>query len=376
MNTPSIYDPESSVESQIYFIKHFESGFDRETGLNDKLVKILEQMEQMEQIDDAIKHVRDIFRGRGLRELSYSLLFTLNKYHPDNSISILKSFVSSIGCWKDVRNYANYCRKYNANAKTIEAIICIYNDEFRKNTGSYAAKYVPRESKDPEFFEILVGNWFHIAPTGITSWHRMTYRKMVSALAANIPISYNDDETLYMKSPWKIIKCALIADRNNDVVAIDEMNAHWSNYIMNGTMENYIPILDLSPNMHFNHKDLCVGIASALFLASKSLFGNKILTYSQKVVWIDLENIPLNIALQRILGVTMNIQGCVCCVMSLIFDALKSSEIIEDDLEKVKIKLITNSELDISTYAKIQKSWLPIGKLDGRNFEKIAVYAN
>jgi hypothetical protein len=108
----------------------------------------------------------------------------------------------------------------------------------------------------------------------------------------------------------------------------------------------YIPVLDLSPSMHFNQDNLHKSIATALCLASKSHFGNRILTFSQKIVWIDLFNCPLNVALERILGSTVNVQGCFGCVKTIVLEGLKRSGMIEADLEKVKISLISNATED------------------------------
>ena len=37
----SIYDPSSTIESKIHFIKCFETSFNRENGMNDRLDSIL-----------------------------------------------------------------------------------------------------------------------------------------------------------------------------------------------------------------------------------------------------------------------------------------------------------------------------------------------
>jgi len=78
------------------------------------------------------------------------------------------------------------------------------------------------------------------------------------------------------------------------------------------------------------------------------------LTFSQKVVWVDLTDCPLNIALERLLGVSANVQGCACCVMKLLSDAFSAANMIEEDLEKVKVALITNEK---------QGNCVPLGPL-------------
>ena len=72
----------SSILEQIDYLKFHES-YNDESPINARLQDILQQQissEYMEQIIDAILHTRDINLGRGLRDLTYSYLFTLKEY--------------------------------------------------------------------------------------------------------------------------------------------------------------------------------------------------------------------------------------------------------------------------------------------------------
>jgi len=435
-------DDDSSIETQIYNFQHFETGFDRETGINSKICQIVEilqatsDLEYLNLLTDAIKYIRGI---RGLRDLTYSTLFTLHPHYPNLVISLLKSFVffgaefdgcsaTYIGSWKDVRNYAKFCRKYKSKI-SIEPILSLYNEQLKKDYElfmkhrsdtddicpreylSFAAKYVPRESKDKEAFEILVSNWFNISCLNVTGWHRMSYRKIVSTLnraidtleirmcdwdwanisgskipyvalelnranlsnkSAHLHDYYEANEIPYyfMQNPWKIIKNMLCSKGDREIV--DTMNLYWQAYInMECIKDYYIPVLELLPATMVDQKTMCVAIATAMTFAAKSHFGNRILTYSQKVVWADLVNCPLNIALERILGATTNVQGCSCCMMNLLLDACKNSEMIEDDLEKMKIMMISNKTMTSEKMAEMKTSWLSIGKLHDGNFVQI-----
>ena len=396
-----MYQPTMNVISEIDYIKYHETQVNRKTGKCDKLLKIIDTM-SLPLLIDAIQYVRNHYCGRGLREYSYALLFTVHAHHPETTICILKTFVNSpIGCWKDVRNYAKHYRQYSrGDDETLQTILEIYNTqlfvdwEFFENNPcestrkclSFAAKYVPRENKDPQFFETLVANWFDVSTTLVTSWQKMTYRKMVSKLnkaldtvevrmcardwtnikPQNIPCAafamhgntltaksqhladYYESVKIpyyYLINPWQIIRKLL--QNPKDERTIENMNQFWQEYmtsnITNIQWDYYIPVLDLSPSMHFDQDVLSKGIASALCLAAKSHFGNRILTFSQKIVWIDLTPCPLNVALERILGATANAQGCFGCVKTIVLEGLKQSGIIEEDLEKVKISVISNA---------------------------------
>ena len=434
----TMLDDDSSIETQIYNFQHFETGFDRETGINNKICQIIEilratnDLEYLNLLTDAIKYIRGI---RGLRDLTYSTLFTLHPYYPNLVISLLKSFVfygfskTSIGSWKDVRNYAKFCRKYDSKI-SIEPILSLYNEQLKQDYElfikhqsdnddicpreylSFAAKYVPRESKDKEAFEILVSNWFNISCLNVTGWHRMSYRKIVSTLnkaintleiwmcdwdwaninGGKIPhvalelnranltnksghlhdyYQANVIPYYFMQNPWKIIKNVLCSKGDREIV--DTMNLYWQKYLENECpyKDYYISVLDLSPATMVDQKTMCVAIATAMTFAAKSHFGNRILTFSQKVVWADLVNCHLDIALERILGVTANVQGCSCCMMNLLLDAFKSSNITEDDLEKMKILMISNKTMTSEKMAEMKTSWSSIGKLHDGNFVQI-----
>ena len=431
--TPSIYDPHASITSQIIYIRYFESEFNRETGINEKMEKLLLQTTNIGeyvifQIVDAVKHIRDIRHGRGLKDLSYSMLFTIHTFYPEIAIQLLKSFVE-IGCWKDVRNYANFIRMHgnDDDNSRIRSVLSLYNYQlaqdynFWKTTEdrvnlSFAAKYVPRETKDPALFEILVSD-FYASPA--SNKNKMTYRKMVSELNRaidtveikqcakkwsdiepnRIPMcalhlkrdnlskktpemtryyeindSINDVPKYFSKNPGKLIKQMMIYDSKKDVDNVNKLNQYWKNFTGHQTiMDYYIPILDLSMTMYIDNAKLCKGIASALCLAAKSHFGNKILIYSKNATWIDVEDYPLNIVLQNIMGVVHVVPGCLGDAMNLVLDAVKTAEMTPEDLDKIKIVLISNAELSNDEYQKMQEFWKPHGSINGRNFEKIAL---
>ena len=388
--------------SQLNFVKHVNYEFNRETGIVDELNVLLET--DATQLDSTLRAIEFARGDRGLRDYSYALLYTIHKHNPEKALILLRLFAkSSIGCWKDVRNFAKHFKQYGKSAEYIQVaqILGIYNEQLREdweafNRGrqhrhylSFAAKYVPRETKDPEAFEILVCDWFGIKFIAVNSWHRMTYRKMVSKLNAaidtlevkmcakdwssivpkNIPcaafvlnqsnLSSKSPHLLeyyqtsgecathyYMKNPWQIVRKLL--GSNVDAETVKKMNEHWQEYVSVACTavmpDYYIPVLDLSPSIHFNQQILSRALVSAMCFAAKSHFGNHILTFSQKVVWVDLTDCPLNIALERLLGVSANVQGCACCVMKLLSDAFSAANMMEEDLEKVKIALITNEK--------------------------------
>lgn len=469
----SIYDPLSTIESKINFIKHFETLFNRETGTNDRLDSILIDISIIDEllflqskklksdylniVSDAIKYTRNIHNGRGLKDVTYSFLFTLHSYHHKFTISVLKSIIEhdhvnhvSIGCWKDVRNYVEFIAKYSKKGyddPRIPDVLNLFNEQMHKdneilklnllinprNAISFAAKYVPREKKYPKMFEILVRLWSK-AFIESTNKAKMLYRKMVSDLNRNLdtleikecnkmwstinptqipqnaltlkhdtlirkcPDTFldfyetNDKYITYKTAPWKIVKNVMEANEKNDEKEIEKWNDCWNNFIKtkitnDSTNEYLIPILDVSQSMFEKDPDrgnyhLYNAIASACTLAAKSAFGNnKLLTFSHQVVWVDLEDCPLNIAVQRIVGLIYSADACPCCALNVALTGFINSKMTSEDVSNVKVVLITKTKMYCEYYKQISNNWKKeslekcgeIYYLDNRNFVKFPI---
>ena len=468
----SIYDPLSTIESKINFIKYFETSFNRETGTNDRLdsilidVSIIDELmyiksenrnsNYLNMVADAIQHTRNIHNGRGLKDLTYSFLFTLHSYHHKFTISVLKAIIEhdhvnhvSIGCWKDVRNYVEFIARYSKKGHDdirIPDILNLYNEQMRKdikqlklnplinprNTISFAAKYVPREKKYPEMFEILIRLWSKKNMLTIQAENkvRMLYRKIVSELnrqldtleikecnkmwstinPAQIPenaielkrntlikkcpetfsefYENNDKYIIYKTTPWKIIKNVMAANAAANETEIEKWNDCWDNFIKtqsssNPEKEYLIPILDVSPSMFEKDPDrgnyhLYNAIAAACSLSAKSAFGNKLLTFSHHAVWVDLEDCPLNIAVQRIVGLLYCTDACPCCALNVVLSGFINSHMTSEDVSNVQIILITRTKMYSEYYKHINETWKKeslekcgkIYNLDNRNFIK------
>jgi len=200
----SIYDPETPIDERIYYLKFYET-YDG-VPINQKLHQILTEYkskysEVMEKIIDAILYTRNIHSGRGLRDLTYSYLFTLQQFIPMKTVFILYMLVNdNIGSWRDIRTYCEFLAKEKGkNEPFIKPIICIYNHQLLKdnvafNSGksiSYAAKWVPRETKGRGWlFNILVSLYddpeykaIRLEKTDASMRKcKMMYRKMVSKM--------------------------------------------------------------------------------------------------------------------------------------------------------------------------------------------------
>ena len=200
----SIYDSNSSIDDRIHYLKFYET-YDG-VPINQKLHQIFTEYKKeyskvMEKIIDAILYTRNIHSGRGLRDLTYSYLLTLQQFIPMKTVFILYMLVNdNIGSWRDIRTYCEFlANEKGRNEPFIRPIICLYNHQLLKdhaafNAGkhiSYAAKWTPRESKGRAWlFDILVSLYddpeykaIRLEKTDAAMRKcKMMYRKMVSKL--------------------------------------------------------------------------------------------------------------------------------------------------------------------------------------------------
>lgn len=226
------YNPEDSIENRIYYLKHHET-YDG-SAINKKLYQVMEEIKSnyktyLPSVEDAILYTRNIHKGRGLRDLTYSYLYTLQHFIPMKAVFTLYIMVNEkIGSWRDIRNYCEFlAAEKGRNEIFVRPIICLYNHQLIKDNAkwkqvldewslnpsakprpdardhiSYAAKWVPRESKGRAWlFDILVSlytdpEYKAIRESAKTPEQveaairkcKMMYRKMVSNLNKELDI--------------------------------------------------------------------------------------------------------------------------------------------------------------------------------------------
>ena len=132
-----------------------------------------------------IAYTRDIYDGKGERDLTYMMIIVWYKHFPKLAVYIIEKICSSsnpttntttkigFGSWKDAKYICQYI-KHNSNIlaeekkeKCIEQIIQIMNRQLyidftnqTENNLSLIAKWIPREkSKFGWLYESLVQNW-------------------------------------------------------------------------------------------------------------------------------------------------------------------------------------------------------------------------
>ena len=188
--------------------------------INTKLKTILENPDSknnMEEIIDAILHTRDIRQGRGLSNLTYSYLFTLQQVFPAKAVFAIYMIVTQkIGSWRDVRCYCEFVAEHSEKGRAdpiIKPIIGLYNHQLVKDVAawknalaseerpharnhiSYAVRWIPRPRKGRAWlFHMLVVMWVYKDPeykaivnsiedaADAERTCKIMYRKMISDL--------------------------------------------------------------------------------------------------------------------------------------------------------------------------------------------------
>jgi len=195
-------------------------------AINPSLLAILENPESknhIEKIVQAIFYTRDINKGRGLRRLTYSFLFTLQQKYPAKAVFAIYMMVTEkIGSWRDVRSYCEFVAEHSEKGRedpVIKPVIGLYNHQLQKDQEKWkkalekweedetasrplardhiscAVKWIPRPRKGRGWlFQILVVMWVYTDPeykaivnsTDNVAFAELTcksmYRKMISDL--------------------------------------------------------------------------------------------------------------------------------------------------------------------------------------------------
>jgi hypothetical protein len=457
------------MAERIHYLKYHETY--NGVAINQKMFQILTEHKEkaLVQIIDAILHTRNIDSGRGLRDLTYSYLYTLQQFSPMKTVFTLYMMVNQkIGSWRDVRAYCEFlAQETSQDNPLIKPIICLYNDQILKDNQiwkkmmreeimpkpdarkyiSYAAKWVPREAKGRRWlFDILVSMYKDPEYTAIRESAKtpeqqeaaerkckMMYRKMVSNLNKELDTleikqcanewatidpaklstsqlydgasAFTNKETedrsecastfdaeykrrleqialkkySYNVPVWKLVKHILRLTKERKTEELNAMNLHWRSYVetrLNKDAEYYIPMLDISESM--SEKELYTAIGMCSAVASKSLFGQKVLVFSHTLEWVDLTGCEFDQMVERIMSPFWSKCASVSDACNIVLNAVLSADMGPEDVEKLKIQLYTNREVD---YESIIETWRETGIkkygkpfiLNHQNFEKMAL---
>jgi len=270
-----------------------------------------------------IPHTRDIYIGKGERDLTYQMMMVWYKIFPKLAIYAIETICSChrIGSWKDAK-YLCHHTKYHTNLlsedqkqKLIVHIVKYMNQELYKaihsenqnQNMSLISKWIPREkSKFGWLYESLVKNWIEEYetqnPTQITTHHYKIYRKIISnenrkRLAGSITPIQPSENSLVIQSKYKSKiydlgdLCRFVEKERKCQTKTIEKNTEIWNKIQENIYSKiqeqeccFLPIL----NMHSNN--LLDGIAISILLSEISSIPNRIMVHDKiQSHWISLE---------------------------------------------------------------------------------------
>jgi len=144
-----------------------------------------------------IPYCRDIYRGKGERDLSYRIIYAWYQVFPILAIHALHLWFDKgncgamIGSWCDVKYFCLFMEKispYGLYDPMVDIVIRIANRQLRRDLvylESNVAKWIVRECNHPELFSLFVQDWFR--KNGPVENKKKAYRQMISGLSSRLP---------------------------------------------------------------------------------------------------------------------------------------------------------------------------------------------
>ena len=290
-----------------------------------------------------IGQTRDIYCGKGERDLAYMMIFTWYDFFPVLAIYAFYSFVFAIettlyscypyGCWNDIKYFAKYILRTQAKDRhpLMSIIVSYANRQLRKdvmmhcdndNNKSNVAKWIPRETKMKKLYELFVLDWFNISPDNANnislSFLKKQYRQIItdqcskhSKHTTNKNICKQIEQNKFNENNETVngigrgyfhenlfigdyVRCALSIVKQCDTMNTDiccNDTAIWLNKKWQCILATFykcyggIPIIDIAKEI--SDENLFHAIGFACLIAEKSGI-RRIMLVSDMPIWIDL----------------------------------------------------------------------------------------
>ena len=236
--------------------------------VSDDAIEIQKYLDYFILLHKLIIYTRDIFVGKGERDLTYMMLYTLYTQFPILAINTLKKIVKEednikypYGSWKDIKYFCNYVKEHSQlheKDPLIETCIYILNQQFindlynHNQANSFVAKWIPREKSKKfgwlyqkcvvQWSQIMYPDYYYLDASGSTTNTntieknptikfqnkiKREYRKNISALNRSI----NTVQIKQCENKWSEIKF--------NHVSVNTLQKQW-NLFLNQDMYGYI----------------------------------------------------------------------------------------------------------------------------------------
>jgi Mg-chelatase subunit ChlD len=126
----------------------------------------------------------------------------------------------------------------------------------------------------------------------------------------------------------------------------DLLNSQWrDNSSQNGALDNFVPVVDTSGSMIGDPMD--VAIALGIRIAEKSKLGKRVMTFSMKPSWINLEPYDDFVSQVKVIessevGYNTNFHA----VLNLFLDTIIENKMDPDDVQNMVIVLLSDMQID------------------------------
>lgn len=260
-----------------------------------------------------IPHTRDIYVGKGERDLTYQMIIVWYNIFPKLAIYAIETICSchQIGSWKDAKYICHHI-KYHTNLlgeeqkqNLIVHIVKYMNKELSENQNqptSLIAKWIPREkSKFGWLYESLVQHWIEEyethKPTQINTRHYKIYRKIISKSNSSLVYFLHNNLPIKTKTYDLGDLCRFVEKERKYQTQIIEKNTEIWNKIQENIYSKIQKIQKIQkpefcflPILNINSTNLLDGIAISILLSEISSIANRILIHDQiQSHWISLE---------------------------------------------------------------------------------------
>jgi hypothetical protein len=267
-------------------------------------------------------------------------------------------------------------REKSKFGKLFTKLACKYFKEFIKDAKNEKSKQLAFKKCKMEFRKIISSlnkkldtvqikqcalNWSQIVPSKLTSItlvnQKCAFLKIIEenedriACAKNFKESLDNNDKLNGKfvSLNKFVSEAikLIKRNNKESYEAIILNNQWidnSNQTLN--IENFICMVDLSNNYDINSRN--ESIALGIRIAQKSYFKKRLLTFSAKPTWINLEdcNTFVNMVDKVISNSNFDMNANFSDALKMIIDAIIIQQLTHYQVENLVIVLISDMQVD------------------------------
>lgn len=263
-----------------------------------------------------IGHTRDIYVGRGERDLAYHMIYVWYQFFPVLAIYAFHQFFSSgggedmYGSVKDLVYFPDYIRRFSKHGSSLIDICVKRVNRLIRSHPESILHWIPSENSSKGWlFELFAMDWHNIdfsTHVSILGMNRicMNYRKEIAAykrscnqrnygVFCNNGISHNNGIFCKNNDLGKYVR--IIASLHPDSLDSSLKNILWINKKWSNILDEYyffivsptVPLVDISIEM--SDSELYSAIGIACFIAYKTGI-HRVLLMSHIPVWVAIDN--------------------------------------------------------------------------------------